>query len=140
MPDDDEESEIEDDVRQQMRNGTGEVDMWKANDNNYYSQLLPERRRLGQKEEPLALMPPSYISEMTEPLTTVNQSERKPPSQNVAIPPIPVTSLQPPDSQRDEILEKLNKKKNLFGPVNPSEIALPAWSKKRKQYLKPELD
>ena len=51
----DDESEVEEDVKQQIREH-GRLDIWHQDDANYYSSLMPNRR-LGVKEEPLAIMP-----------------------------------------------------------------------------------
>ena len=99
--------------------------------------MLPERRKLGKKDEPLALMPPPespgkpYNSKL-------KHSAKKHGSRNV--PPVPVENVEnlkqisslPPDSQRQEVLDRISKAKNLYGPINQAEIPLPAWTKKGK--------
>ena len=116
----------------------GKVDIWQANDNDYYAQILPERRKLAQKEEPLAIMPAQYTDDAPYDAFEFG-SENKSSNRNVNI-PIPGVDFGPPYSRRQEVIDKINKKKNMFGPVNPDEVSLPAWSKKRGIVLKPGLD
>ena len=38
------------------------------------------------------------------------------------------------------MLQKLDKKKNMFGPIKNSEVVIPRYNKRKQIILKPELD
>ena len=42
--------------------------------------------------------------------------------------------------QKIEILQKLEKKKNIFGPIKNSNVVIPSYNKRKQIILKPELD